>query len=261
MKTYRVIKIGGHIINDGPLLHKFLRKISQLNEPFVLVHGGGKIASDISRRMGLEPMLINGRRITNAQTLQITVMAYAGWINKDIVAYLQSLGKNAIGVSGVDGNIITACQRTVSHVNYGFVGDIVKVNPEPIIHLMDIGYIPVIAPITHDLNGQLLNTNADTVASAVAVALAGSGKTELLYCFDRKGVLTNQSNNDTLVPVLSEKEFARFKNENVIAGGMIPKLETALEALRNGVSMVQLIHAEDISFYLRGKHVGTSLTL
>ncbi|RYE90813.1 MAG: acetylglutamate kinase, partial [Cytophagaceae bacterium] len=196
-----IYKIGGGIIDDAAELGKFLELLAQTNGPKILVHGGGKGASAMLRELGLTPQLINGRRITDAATLDIVVMFYAGKTNKEVVANLQRLGVNALGLSGADGNVIKGTKRPVQAVDYGFVGDLTpaSVNKSLIIKLLQAGITPVLCPIIHDGQGQLLNTNADTIASAVAVALAAEATVTLHYCFEKNGVLRDVNDDNSVI--------------------------------------------------------------
>jgi acetylglutamate kinase len=243
-----IYKIGGGIIDDATELREFLELLAQVPGPKVLVHGGGKGASTMMRELGLTPQLINGRRVTDAATLDIVTMFYAGKTNKQVVAELQSLGINALGLSGADGNVIKGTKRPVKDIDYGFVGDLVpaSVNAGLLQQLLSAGLTPVLCPIIHDGQGQLLNTNADTIASAVAVALAGACTVKLHYCFEKNGVLRDVADDQSVIPEINSATYAELKQQGVIADGMLPKLENAFAALNQGVSQVIIGHARNI---------------
>ncbi len=248
MERVHVIKIGGNILDDEQKLHSFLKNLAKTSGKKVLVHGGGKLATSMSVQLGIEPKMHNGRRITDLETVRVVTMVYAGWINKSIVAKLNALGANAIGLSGADAKILPAEKRPVREIDYGFAGDIVeeKVNAQFLAQMLESQMLPVIAPITADDKGQLLNTNADTIASALAVALAPHYEVSLIYCFEKKGVLLDVSNNDSVLSDLNKNRFAELKSKGVIDKGMIPKLDNAFAALDKGVSRVLIGHADDI---------------
>jgi acetylglutamate kinase len=243
-----IYKIGGGIIDDATELREFLELLAQVPGPKVLVHGGGKGASTMMRELGLTPQLINGRRVTDAATLDIVTMFYAGKTNKQVVAELQSLGINALGLSGADGNVIKGTKRPVKDIDYGFVGDLVptSVNAGLLQQLLSAGLTPVLCPIIHDGQGQLLNTNADTIASAVAVALAGAYTVKLHYCFEKNGVLRDVADDQSVIPEINSATYAELKQQGIIADGMLPKLENAFAALNQGVSQVIIGHARNI---------------
>ncbi|HCN82155.1 MAG TPA: acetylglutamate kinase [Sphingobacteriaceae bacterium] len=248
MKLY-IIKIGGNVIDNSEKLHEFLKDFVALPGYKILVHGGGKMATQLADDMGIEAKMVEGRRITDIETLRIVTMVYAGLINKNIVAQLQFRNCNAIGLTGADGNTIRAKKRPVKDTDYGFVGDIDEssVSAEAIKKLLEDGLVPVFSAITHDGQGQLLNTNADTIASALAVALSGLYETSLVYCFEKKGVLKDVDDDFSLIPEIRFSEFETLKEEGTIAGGMIPKLHNAFEAIKNGVKDVYIGKAEELS--------------
>ena len=244
----RVIKIGGNVVDSPALLEQFCRDFAALAGPKVLVHGGGVRAGALQRALGQEPVRIEGRRVTDAATLEVVVMAYAGWCNKEIVARLQACGCNAIGLSGCDGGVITAPKRPpktlsdgVTKVDFGYVGDVTpaSVDADFLKGLVDAGLVPVLSAINHDGRGQLLNTNADTVAAAVAAALGA----ELIYCFEKAGVLRDADDDGSVIPQVTVEDFARLREEGVVSEGMLPKLETAFGALREGAPRVVIRHA------------------
>ncbi|MEM9836821.1 MAG: acetylglutamate kinase [Bacteroidota bacterium] len=234
-----VLKIGGNIINHGPSLATALDHFAALSTAAILVHGGGKKASELLQRMGLQPKMIDGRRITDAATLEVVTMVYAGLINKNIVAQLQARGTNAIGLSGADGNLMLAHQRPVKAIDYGFAGDVDAVNAALINHLLTADLRPIICPITHDKKGQLLNTNADTMAQETARALAQGGhRVSLRYCFELPGVMEDINRPDSVISRITPSDYAQLKAKGVITAGMIPKLDNAFSALGAGVAEV-----------------------
>lgn len=240
MKTLKIIKIGGNIINNETLLNSFLHDFSELDAPKILVHGGGRSASEISEKMGIIPKMVDGRRITDAKTLDIITMVYGGKINKNIVAKLQSYDCNSVGFSGADGNTIVSIKRPVKEINYGFVGDITKVNTEVLDILLQHKIAPVFCAITHDKNGQLLNTNADTIASELAVALSKSYNVSLYYCFEKNGVLENINDDNSVIEKINFTTFDSLKNKGIINEGMLPKIQNCLQAIKNGVTSVHI---------------------
>ncbi len=238
METVKIIKIGGNIINDEKTLSAFLVHFSQIEGLKILVHGGGKSASQLAKKMNIPVTMIDGRRVTDKNTLDIITMIYAGKINKNIVAQLQALDSNAIGLTGADGNCIVSQKRPVSSIDYGFVGDIFKVNTQIPKTLLNLGIVPVFCAITHDKNGQLLNTNADTIASAIAIGLASHFKTTLYYCFEKPGVLLDVNNDDSIIKNLNTDMYQKLKKDKVIYEGMLPKLDNCFHALENNVQEV-----------------------
>lgn len=248
-----VYKIGGGIIDDATELARFLDLLAQVPGLKILVHGGGKGASAMMRELSLTPAMVNGRRITDAATLDIVVMFYAGKTNKEVVAQLQRLGVNALGLSGADGNVIRGTKRPVKDVDFGYVGDLAaaSVNKELILNLLRAGLTPVLCPIIHDGQGQLLNTNADTIASAVAVAMAPAADVTLHYCFEKNGVLRDVNDDNSVIPEIDAAHYETLKAQGIIADGMLPKLENAFAALNQGVRRVVIGHALNINSELR----------
>lgn len=238
MKTLKVVKIGGNIIDNEKTLSEFLIEFSKLTGPKILVHGGGKLASKLANQMGVEVKMKNGRRITDAETLDIATMVYAGKINKNIVAQLQANNCNAVGFSGADGNTIISVKRPVKDVDFGFVGDVVKVNTDVILLLVNNSVSPVFCALTHDNKGQLLNTNADTIASELAIGFAKDFKVELYYCFEKKGVLQNVEDDSSVIENINSKTYKKLIDENIIADGMLPKLNNCFHAIDNQVHKV-----------------------
>ncbi|MEY3368700.1 MAG: hypothetical protein RI973_1855 [Bacteroidota bacterium] len=233
-------KIGGKLLDDARQLQKVLRDFSELKGARILVHGGGKKGSELSRQLGIEPVMVEGRRVTDAATLEVVTMVYAGLLNKNIVAGLQSLGDNALGLSGADGNVILARKRPVGALDYGYVGDVERVDADLLLRLLQQQVIPVLCSITHDGQGQLLNTNADTIATAVASALARECEVELVYCFEKNGVLSNPEDALSVIPHLDLEAYLALKQQGAVSEGMIPKLENAFAALTAGVAGVRI---------------------
>lgn len=249
-----VIKIGGNIVDNDEVLEQFLDTFSKDKKPRVLVHGGGKIATRISKALNIETQMIDGRRVTDAETIKVVTMVYAGIINKTIVAKLQSKGINAIGLSGADANVIQSHKRQNSKVDYGFVGDVDAVDGSFLQKLIEDGYTPILSPITHDKKGQLLNTNADTIASVSAVALSKLTETSLTYCFELPGVLTDINDKGSVIENIAPTDYAELKQKGIIADGMIPKLDNCFDAIDSGVSNVRICHALNLN-----SEVGTVL--
>ncbi len=248
MKKLSVIKIGGNVIDNSEKLHQFLLDFAALPGDKILIHGGGKIATELGVSLGVEAKMVEGRRITDIETLRVVTMVYAGLINKNMVAQLQAKGSNAIGLTGADGNIIKAVKRPVKEIDYGFVGDLdeASVSSDTLDSLLKAGLVPVLCAITHDGASQLLNTNADTIASAVAVAMSSIYDTSLVYCFEKRGVMRDIDDDQSLVPVIRMGEFETLKNEGVVSGGMIPKLHNAFEAIKSGVNAVYIGKADEL---------------
>ena len=248
MKNLKVIKIGGNVVDDKYKLDKFLRDFASLEGLRVLVHGGGKIATTISRSMGVEPKMIGGRRITDADTLRVVTMVYAGLVNKSIVASLQAIGCNAFGLCGADGGLIRSRKRAASLVNFGFVGDPVEelFGTDTARTLLEGDLVPVVAPVTYDSTGQLLNTNADTVAQTVAVGLSSYYDVELVYCFEKRGVLRDVNDEGSVIPHIDPREYEKLKYEGVVADGMLPKLDNAFKAIDSGVKRVVVCSADEL---------------
>jgi len=238
MENLTVIKVGGKVVEDENSLQKLLADFNAIKGLKVLIHGGGNIDTALADKMGLQVEMVNGRRVTSAEMLNIVVMVYGGLVNKKVVAGLQALGCNALGLTGADLNIIRAVKRPVKEVDYGFVGDVISVNTDALAKLLSHGFIPVIAPLTHDLNGQMLNTNADDITNAVAKALSRHFQVKLVFCFDKKGVLKNVNDEKSLISKITKDEFINLANKQVINAGMIPKLENGFASLESGVKQV-----------------------
>jgi acetylglutamate kinase len=254
-----VIKIGGNIIDDEQKLAAFLRDFAAIEAKKILVHGGGKLATKVAEGMGIQQKMVDGRRITDAETLKVVTMVYAGYINKNITAQLQGIGCNAIGLSGADANMIRAHKRTVTDLEYGFVGDVDTVNADLLNDFLLQGIIPVLAPITHDGKGQLLNTNADTIARETAKGLSDHFHVALIYCFEKAGVLRNAEDDSSVIPSIHPASYKELREKNIIFGGMIPKLDNAFQALNLGVEKVIVGKAEQLTALISG-HSGTTIT-
>jgi acetylglutamate kinase len=258
MNRLSVIKIGGNIIDDEEKLLAFLQQFSRLSDKKILVHGGGKLATRIAGELGIQQQMIDGRRITDAETLKVVTMVYAGYINKTIVAQLQHLGSNAIGICGADSNAITAHKRVKGEVDYGFAGDIDAVNSTFLRHLLQQGNDIIVAPITHNMKGQLLNTNADTIAQEIAVAMSTDFEVSLIYGFEKAGVLMDANDDNTVISTIDATSYHQLKTENVIFAGMIPKLDNAFAAIGKGVKKVIIGNAEGLVDLVSGKK-GTTI--
>ena len=284
----KVVKIGGNVVDNPELLREFVKDFAAMPGMKILIHGGGVMASQMQKEMGMVPKMIEGRRVTDEETLKVVTMVYAGWCNKNITALLQAEGCNAIGLTGADGNAIKARRRPPVHVeslgtevDYGFVGDVTadSVNAKFIYSLLQQGIVPVFNAINHDGEGNLLNTNADTIASSVAIAMANykyrtprevcsrceectfcsddgrlTHETELIYCFEKDGVLYDKDDDSSVIAEINKEKFAELKAEGIVADGMIPKLSNSFKAIDNGVARVIIKHARNL-----GSSLGTTL--
>lgn len=244
MNQVHIIKIGGNIIDDETKLDNFLDQFTQLPGNKILIHGGGKLATNLAKKLGVEQQIIDGRRITDSETLKITTMVYAGLVNKTIVAKLQAKSCNAIGLSGVDGNSIQSIKRVHPTINYGWVGDVKSINVSFFQDLIDKGIVSVISPITHDGKGNLLNTNADTIATEVAIALSNENNVNLRFCFEKLGVLMDPEDDSSWINKLDLKQYETLKIKEIISKGMLPKLENAFRAVNSKVAKVAICHAD-----------------
>ena len=253
-----IVKIGGNVIENEIELDQFILNFSKLEEPKILVHGGGKLATKLASQLGIESKMTNGRRITDAKSLEIITMVYGGLTNKNIVAKLQALGTNAIGLSGVDGNAIKAHKRPVKEIDFGFVGDIDGINSELIDTLVGADFTPVFCAISHDGKGQLLNTNADTIASELAIGMSHKYETTLYYCFEKKGVLKDVKKDDSVIKQIDTNSYNDLLEQNIIADGMLPKMENCFHALQQSVSKVCI---GDISMLESDSNLFTTITL
>lgn len=258
--TLNIIKIGGNVIDDDIQLEAFLEKFAAIPGKKILVHGGGKIASRVAEKMGLKVKMVDGRRITDKDMLDVVTMVYAGLTNKNIVAILQKYKCDAIGLSGADGNVIKAVKRPVKEIDYGFAGDILadSVNSLAIKKFLDAGFTPVFSAITHNGNGQLLNTNADTIASALAVNMTEHYETSLIYCFEKNGVLKDINDENSVIETITAKQFEMYKDSGIISEGMIPKLQNAFDAINKGVKSVYIGNASNLHLFQQQKF-GTCL--
>jgi acetylglutamate kinase len=235
-----IIKIGGAFLEDEKLLKTFYSAFTAMEGLKILVHGGGQRASKLSSDLGITPQMVHGRRITDAKSLEVVTMVYAGWANKTLVAGLQGRGCNALGLSGADANLIRALRRPVSDIDYGLVGGVERVDTDGLITLLKTGFTPVFCALTHDGNGQLLNTNADSIAADLAMALSPAYEVKLIYCFEKQGVLRDVSNPESVIPQISPDNFKTLQKEGVISEGMIPKLFNSFRALQAGVDQVYI---------------------
>ncbi len=241
-----VIKVGGAIVEDDSSLQALLSRFSRLKGKKILIHGGGRLATHLSTRLGIESKMVEGRRITDADTLQVVTMVYGGLVNKRIVAMLQAAGTNAIGLTGADAGIILSHKRPVKDIDYGFVGDVDSVDSALLTILLNHGLTPVIAPITHDGKGQLLNTNADTMARVVAESVAEHYEVSLIFCFEKPGVLAQPDDDTSAIPFIDRRSFHELKAQGIVSGGMIPKIDNALEAIDKGVAQVVITKADKL---------------
>lgn len=257
-----IVKIGGHVLDDEPALEKFLYDFVALEEPKILIHGGGKLASEISKKLGIEPKMVNGRRITDSRTLELVTMVYGGLINKKLVVSLQQKGCNAIGLTGADGHLVRAAKRPVGEIDYGFAGDVHPsgVNTSMLCLLTGQNTVPVIAPLTFDDN-TLLNTNADTLASVIAIALHTHFHVKLLYCFEKPGVLRRADDETSVISVLDSADYRQLLRSGAFHNGMLPKLQTAFDALAQGVHEVVITRAAELLKNRGQEFSGTRLIL
>ncbi|HOI26835.1 MAG TPA: acetylglutamate kinase [Paludibacteraceae bacterium] len=254
MEKLTVIKVGGKIVEEESTLQQLLSDFSKIEGHKVLVHGGGRSATALATKLGIESKMVNGRRITDAETLNVVTMVYGGLVNKSIVARLQSMGVNALGLTGADLNYMRSDKRPVKEVDYGFVGDVKEVDSDLLADLIHKGVVPVLAPLTHDKKGNMLNTNADTIAGEAAKALTKHFDVTLMYCFEKKGVLKDEKDDDSVIAEITRPLFDQYVKEGIIQGGMIPKLENSFEAIAAGVKNVIITKADEI-----GKNSGTTI--
>ena len=261
MNRLFIIKIGGNVLDNPEALKTFLQDFSSVKEPKILIHGGGKIATRIGDQLGIESNYVNGRRITDAATLDLVTMVYGGLVNKQIVTSLQKLGTNAMGITGADGNMLSAVKRPVKEIDYGFVGDIRPdgVNTSLLFFLLKQNIVPVFAPLTH-AGGTMLNTNADTIASVLAVAMSKHFDVRLIFCFEKKGVLLDVNKDDSVITHLPKKLYEELLTKNVFADGILPKLENAYGAIHAGVREVLIGAADDLLRNTGQKTDGTLIT-
>lgn len=257
-QTLHVIKIGGAVIDDANQLASFLQQFAAIDAPKIIVHGGGKLATRMADQLGIPQQLLDGRRITDADTLRIVTMVYAGHVNKNIVAALQAQGCNAMGLCGADGNLLLAHKRQHASIDYGFVGDVDWVNIQLIEALLLLNTTLVVAPVTHDGKGSLLNTNADTIAQEIATAMSLSYEVVLVYSFEKNGVLLDATDETTVIPRIHPTYYQELKEKKIVFEGMIPKLENAFAALEQGVSKVIIGKATQLNELMKGT-AGTTL--
>ena len=246
MEKLTIIKVGGKIVETPESLNTLLDDFATVEGKKILVHGGGRSATAIATRLGIESKMVDGRRITDAETLEVVTMVYGGLVNKGIVVGLQKRDMNALGLTGADLCVIQSEKRPVETIDYGFVGDVEKVNAELLGNLIRQGVVPVMAPLTHDGQGSMLNTNADTIAGETAKALAELFDVTLVFCFEKKGVLSDENDDDSVIPVITPELFKEYVEKGVIQGGMIPKLENSFSAIDAGVSQVVITLASAI---------------
>ena len=246
MPSLTLIKVGGKIVEEASSLQRLLTDFAAISGHKLLVHGGGRSATRIAEQLGIESRMVDGRRITDAETLRVVTMVYGGLVNKNIVAGLQARGVNALGLTGADMDVIRSVKRPVKDIDYGYVGDVERVDARLLGDLIARGVVPVMAPLTHDGAGNLLNTNADTIASETARALAARFDVTLVYCFEKKGVLRDPDDEDSVIPCLNRRSFEALTADGTIAGGMIPKIENALAAIEAGVKRVIITRADAI---------------
>lgn len=255
MEKLTIIKVGGKIVEEENTLKQLLERFSKIEGKKVLVHGGGRSATALATKLGIESKMVDGRRITDAETLKVVTMVYAGLVNKNIVANLQSLGLNALGLTGADMNYMRSDKRPVKTVDYGYVGDVKEVNASLLADLISKDVVPVLAPLTHDKKGNLLNTNADTIAGEAAKALAQYFDVTLTYCFEKKGVLRDENDDDSVIAEINPQLFQEYVEKGIIQGGMIPKLENSFAAINAGVAKVVITKADEL-----GNDSGTVIT-
>lgn len=254
MEKLTLVKVGGKIVEEKESLDALLASFTSLGGLKALVHGGGRSATKIAEQLGIETKMVNGRRITDEAMLKVVTMVYGGLVNKNIVASLQSLGLNALGLTGADLGYMTSDKRPVKDVDYGFVGDVKKVDSNILADLIAKGVVPVLAPLTHDGKGNLLNTNADTIAGEAAKALAKHFEVTLVFCFEKKGVLRDENDDDSVIEQITKSDFEKYVADGTIQGGMIPKLENAFAAIDAGVKQVVITKADQL-----GKNTGTTV--
>lgn len=247
MEKLTIIKVGGKIVENDESLQSLLKEFAKIEGFKILVHGGGRSATKMAEELGIESKMVDGRRITDKETLKVVTMVYAGLVNKNIVAKLQALDIDAIGLTGADMNIILSDKRPVKEIDYGFVGDVKEVSAEKLFTLLKHDLVPVLAPLTHDGKGSMLNTNADTIAAETAKALSSSFEVDLVYCFEKAGVLMNENDESSVIQEIDKSKFTQLVKDGVINGGMIPKLENAFESIESGVNNVIITKAENIA--------------
>ena len=254
-----IIKIGGNVVDNPTLRENFLNDFTQIPSPKILVHGGGKIATQVAVKMDVETVMVEGRRITDKAMLDVVTMVYGGLVNKTLVAQLQNRNVNTIGLTGADAGVILSRKRVVKEIDYGFVGDIEKVDSTFIDSLLQQNLVPIFAPLTYDKDGNMLNTNADTIAQALAIAMSENYEVNLVYCFEKKGVLTDVDDENSVIPVLKKEYYEQLKTDGAIHTGMIPKLDNAFKAIAEGVLQVTICHAAEVRLAVNEGMAGTKI--
>ena len=247
METIKVIKVGGKILEEEHSLLQLLDNFAAIAGKKVLVHGGGRLATTIGEKLGIKSQYVDGRRVTDAETLQVVTMVYGGLANKTVVSQLQARGCNALGLTGADMNIILAEKRPVKTVDYGFVGDVKAVDGKSLATLINTDIVPVMAPLTHDKKGNILNTNADTIAAEIAKGLSPYYEVSLVYCFEKAGVLMDEKSDNSVIPNITPESYEQLKADNIIHSGMIPKLDNAFDAIKQGVKEVIITNVENVN--------------
>ncbi|TCO10520.1 acetylglutamate kinase [Natronoflexus pectinivorans] len=247
MQDLTIVKVGGKVVEEADSLFGLLNDFVSLPSPKILVHGGGRSATSVAARLGIETKMVEGRRITDGAMLEVVTMVYGGLVNKGVVSGMQARGCNALGMTGADMNIIQSVKRTNSAIDYGFVGDIKEVNANAIDALLKADVVPVIAPLTHDGNGQLLNTNADTMASALASAMSALYRVTLVFCFELPGVLKDIDNPESVISIINPNVYENLKRDGVVADGMIPKLDNSFDALKKGVYQIKITNTAGLA--------------
>ena len=254
MEKLTLIKVGGGVVEEPESLQELLSLFSQIPGNKVLVHGGGRSATRMAAQLGIETKMVNGRRITDLEMLKVVTMVYGGLVTKNVVAGLQALGVNALGLTGADMNVMLSEKRPVKNVDYGYVGDVKQVQGDSLAALIERGIVPVLAPLTHDGKGNILNTNADTIAGEAAKALARYFDVTLVFCFEKNGVLRDADDDNSVIPQMNESDFRNYVAQGVVQGGMIPKLENAFQAIAAGVKEVVITKASHL-----GQNGGTHI--
>lgn len=255
MEKITVVKVGGKIVEDEKSLNNLLTDFNKIEGKKILVHGGGRSATKLAERLGVETKMVDGRRITDDAMLEVVTMVYGGLVNKRIVAALQARGINALGMTGADMNILLSDKRPVKTVDYGWVGDVKRADGGALSKLINENVVPVIAPLTHDGNGHILNTNADTMAGETAKALASYFDVTLVFCFEKEGVLKDENDDNSVIQSINRSLYATLKDEGIVAGGMIPKLDNSFATLDAGVKEVIITKADNLCDLSRGTHV------
>ncbi|MGN1245319.1 MAG: acetylglutamate kinase [Muribaculaceae bacterium] len=255
MENLTIVKVGGKIVEEEASLKQLLADFSAIEGKKLLVHGGGRSATRMAERLGIATQMVDGRRITDTPMLEVVTMVYGGLVNKTIVARLQALGINALGMTGADMNIMLSDRRPVKTIDYGWVGDVRQADGDALARLIDSGVVPVVAPLTHDGKGNMLNTNADTMAGETAKALAKHYRVTLVFCFEKNGVLRDENDDDSVIPSITPEEYAQLRAEGIVQGGMIPKLDNSFATLAAGVSEVVITKASNLHNLTLGTHL------